>query len=132
VLTLKSRIGRIHTIASGDPVGYNRRFVARRETRVATLPVGYADGYRRAMSGAARVIIGDRLADVLGTISMDLIAVDVTDIPGAKLGDEVILLGSSPSCCADAAAWAGLLGTIPYEVLCGISPRVPRRYRGGR
>jgi len=131
VLALKSRIGRIHTIAPGDPVGYNRSFLAGRETRVATVPVGYADGYRRSMSGAARVIVEDHFAAVLGTISMDLIAVDVTDIPSAGLDGEVILLGSSPNCRLDAAAWAGLLGTIPYEILCGISPRVPRRLRGG-
>ncbi len=126
VLTLKSRIGRIQTIAPGESVGYNRRFVAARETDVATVPVGYADGYRRSLSGMARVIIRDRFVDVLGTISMDMIAIDVTEVPGACVGDEVILLGSAPDCCVDAAAWADWLGTIPYDVLCGISPRVPR------
>ncbi len=126
VLTLKSRIGQIQTIVPGESVGYNRRFIAARETDVATVPVGYADGYRRSLSGVARVIIRDRFVDVLGTISMDMIVIDVTEVPDACLGDEVILLGSAPNCRIDAAAWADSLGTIPYEILCGISPRVPR------
>ena len=128
VLTLKSRIGRILTVPPRESVGYGRRFIAGRQTRTATIPAGYADGYRRSLGGKARVIIRDRLADVLGTISMDMIVADVTDIPEADVGDDVILLGSSPGCRVDAADWASLLGTIPYEVLCGIGPRVPRIY----
>ena len=128
VLTLKSRIGRIHTVPPGESVGYSRRFVAERHTRAATIPAGYADGYSRSLSGKARVIVQDRLVDVIGTISMDMIVADITDVPGAEVGDEVILLGSSADCRVDAADWASLLGTIPYEVLCGISPRVPRVY----
>jgi alanine racemase len=129
VLSLKTRIGHLHSIGVGDSVGYNRRFTASRRMRVATLPVGYADGFRRALGGRSRVIIRDRWADVLGTVSMDMTAVDVTDVPDAGEGDEVILLGRSSSCLLDADVWADLLGTIPYEVLCGISPRVPRVYR---
>jgi alanine racemase len=129
VLSLKTRIGHVRTIEAGESVGYNRRFTASRSTRVATLPVGYADGFRRSLSGKSRVIIRDRWAEVLGTVSMDMMAVDVTDIPEAGEGEEVILLGRSSRCRLDAESWAGLLGTIPYEVLCGISPRVPRLYR---
>ncbi len=128
VLTLKSRIGRIQTISPGESVGYNRRFIARRDTKVATVPIGYADGYRRSLSGMGRVIIRDRFVDVLGTISMDMLAVDATEVPGAAVGDEVILLGSTQNCRIDAANLADSLGTISYEVLCGISPRVPRCY----
>ena len=128
VLTLKARVGRIHTIRSGESAGYNRRFVATRETRAATLPVGYADGYDRRLTGLGRVILRGRLAPVLGAVSMDMIVVDITDVPEAGMEDEVILLGSTPECRMDAADWAEMLGTIPYEVLCGISLRVPRLY----
>ncbi|NWG12468.1 MAG: alanine racemase [Acidobacteria bacterium] len=126
VLTFKSRVARIQTISAGESVGYNRRFIARRKTDVATVPVGYADGYRRSLGGKAKVIVKGRCAEVLGTISMDMITVDVTEVPDARVGDEVILLGSSANCRVDAASWADALGTIPYEILCGISPRVPR------
>ena len=128
VLSLKTRIGHLHQIEAGESVGYNRRFTASRKMRVATLPAGYADGFRRSLSGRSKVIVRDCWAEVLGTVSMDLAVIDVTGIPEAHEGDEVILLGSSPSCRLDADVWADLLGTIPYEVLCGISPRVPRLY----
>jgi alanine racemase len=129
VLQLRTRIGRVADIAPGTPVGYNCRFVAPRPMRAATLGIGYADGYRRALAVRARVIVRDAWAAVLGAVSMDLIVVDVTDIPGAREGDEAILLGSSASCRVDAADLAAAAGTIPYEVLCGIGPRVPRVYR---
>jgi alanine racemase len=127
-LTLKTRLGRIHEILAGDSIGYNRRFIASRDMRVATLPIGYADGYRRDLMDLAKVIINDRWARVLGAISMDSIVVDISELPEAREGDEVILLGSSARCCMDAKVWADLLGTIPYEILCGISSRVPRVY----
>lgn len=126
VLSLKTCISRICTIAAGESIGYNRRFIASRRTRAATLPIGYADGYPRALTGKARVIVRDRWADVLGTISMDMIVIDVTELPEVVEGQEVLLLGSSPRCRMDAAVWAELIGTIPYEILCGIGPRVPR------
>jgi alanine racemase len=129
VLTLKTRVGRIHSIRVGESAGYNRRFVAARETRAATLPIGYADGYDRRLTGLGRTIIRGGWAPVLGAVSMDMIVVDVTDLPGVAVEDEVILLGSAPECRMDAADWAGILETIPYEVLCGISPRVPRVYK---
>lgn len=127
-LALKSRIGRLHDLAPGDSVGYNRRFIAPRPMRAATIPIGYADGCRRGLTDKGRVIIRDRYAGLLGTISMDMIVADVTAIEDAAVGDEVTLLGSSPRCRVDAADWAEALGTIPYEVLCGIGPRVPRTY----
>ncbi len=132
VLTLKTRIGRLHTIKPGHTVGYNRRFKASRVTRGATLPIGYADGYRHRLTGHGRVIIRDQWAEVLGAVAMDMMVVDVTDIPNVAEGDEVILLGSSSRCHMSAQDWAGLLGTISYEVLCSISPRVPRIYKKSR
>ncbi len=128
VMTLKTRIGCLRTIQAGSSVGYNRRFVAGITTRTAILPIGYADGYRRDMSGKAHVIIHGRPAPVLGTISMDMIVIDVSSIPEAAEGDEVILLGNSPHFRADASAWAEWAGTIPYEILCGLGSRIPRIY----
>ena len=127
-LSLKSRIGRIETISAGASVGYNRQFTAARTTRIATLPVGYADGYRRSLAGKGEVIVRDRMVPVLGSVNMDMIVIDVTELPEVEDGEEVILIGSSPHCRVDAATLAQLLGTSPYEILCGISARVPRLY----
>ncbi len=129
VLTLKTRVGYIHTIHSGESAGYNRRFVAERETRAATLPIGYADGFSSRLAGQGKVIIRGQWAPILGAISMDMIVVDITDLPEVREADEAVLLGSSGECRMDATDLADLLGTIPYEVLCGISSRVPRIYR---
>jgi len=131
VLTMKTRVGHIHTVRAGESIGYNRRFIAARETRAVTLPIGYADGCDRRLAGQGRVIIRGRWAPVLGAISMDMIVADITDLPEVREGDEVILLGSTAECRMDASVWATLLGTIPYEILSRISPRVPRVYRGG-
>ena len=129
-LSLKSTVCQIHTLSPGTSVGYNRLFVAPRVTRAATLPIGYADGYRRSLAGKANAIVRDRKVPVLGSVNMDMIVIDVTDVADVREGDEVILLGSSAGCRIDAAAWAELLGTNPYEILCGIGPRVPRIYLG--
>ena len=129
-LSLKSTVCQILTLAPGTSVGYNRLFVAPRTTRTATLPIGYADGYRRSLVGKASVIVRDRMVPVLGAINMDMIVIDITDVPDVNEGDEVILLGSNAAGRVDAATWAELLGTITYEVLCGIGPRVPRIYLG--
>ena len=128
--SLKSTVCQILTLAPGTSVGYNRLFVAPRTTRTATLPIGYADGYRRSLVGKANVIVRDRMVPVLGAINMDMIVIDITDVPDVSEGDEVILLGSNAAGRVDAATWAELLGTITYEVLCGIGPRVPRIYLG--
>jgi alanine racemase len=128
VLAFKTRVGPIRFLQAGEPIGYNRRFTASRNTRAAILPVGYADGYNRRMGNRGKVIIRDQWAPVIGTVSMDMIAVDLTDLPEAKEGDEVILLGSSPHCSMSADEWAVILETIPYEVLCAIATRVPRIY----
>ena len=128
VLTLKSRVGHIHTIRAGESVGYNRRFIARQDTRAATLPAGYADGYSRGLTGSGRVLVGGRWTPVLGAVSMDMIVIDITGLPEVREEDEAVLLGSTSECRMDAAVWATFLNTIPYEVLCGISARVPRIY----
>jgi alanine racemase len=90
--------------------------------------VGYADGLSRTLSNRGYAIVRDRRARIVGSISMDLSLLDVTDIPGANFGDEVILLGQSEHCSVTALDIAGLLDTVPYEVLCSIGKRVPRIY----
>jgi len=127
-LTLKTRVATIRWLEPGEPLGYNRRFTASRATRVATLPVGYADGYGRRLEGRGKVIVRDSWAPVIGAVSMDMISVDLTDLPEVETGDEVILLGASARCRMGAEQWADLIDTVHYEVLCGIAARIPRRY----
>jgi alanine racemase len=126
VLSLKTRIGSVRALRRGEPTGYGRLFSASRSSRIGILPVGYADGFSRRFSNRGRVIIGDRWARIAGAVSMDMTAVDITDLPEVQEGDEVILLGSSPRCRLTAREWSDTLRTVPYEVLCGIAGRVPR------
>ena len=116
----------VKTIAPGDQVSYGGTFTAARDTRVMTVPVGYADGYRRGLSGKGCVLVRGQRAPILGRVCMDQIMVDVTDIPGAQVGDEVVLLGAQGEDCISAQEMADWLGTISYEVLCSPSARVPR------
>jgi alanine racemase len=127
-LSLKTKIGPTRSIKEGETVGYSRKYKASRETRLTTLCIGYADGFNRRLGNRAKVIIQDQYAPVIGNVSMDMIAVDLTDVPGAREGDEVTILGSSPHCSVTADDWASILETVPYEVLCGITPRIPRIY----
>jgi alanine racemase len=128
VLSFKTRIGPIREAQRGDSIGYGRRFRASGTMRYATLPVGYADGFPRSLSCNCRAIIREQWVEVIGTVSMDMITVDLTGRPDVREGDEVILIGSAGSCSITADTWAQALGTIPYEILCGISARVPRIY----
>ena len=128
VLTWKTRIIALRDIAEGTPVGYNRRWRADRPTRLAVIPVGYGDGFNRHLSSAGQVILHDHYAPIAGNVSMDLTMIDVTDIPSAAIGDEVLLIGRSQHCSIGADDQARLAGTIVYEILCGLSPRVPRVY----
>jgi alanine racemase len=128
VLTWKTRVIALRDIAPGAPVGYNQRWQSARPTRLAVIPVGYGDGFSRHLSNCGRVILQDRYAPIVGNVSMDLTMIDVTDIPAAAIGDEVLLIGRSPHCSIGADEHARLAGTIVYEILCGLSPRVPRVY----
>jgi alanine racemase len=128
VLTWKTRIIALRDIAPGTPVGYNQRWHAARPTRLAVIPVGYGDGFSRHLSKGGQVILHDHYAPITGNVSMDLTMIDVTDIPEAAIGDEVLLIGRSPHCSVGADDQARLAGTIVYEILCGLSPRVPRVY----
>ena len=127
-----TRVARLKEIPAGASVGYGRTFVAARPSRIATLPVGYADGYSRRLSNAAEVLIGGRRAPIVGRISMDLITVDVTDLPTVAPGDAVTLMGRDGSEEITAEELAAKLGTISYEILCDVGKRVPRVYRDGQ
>jgi alanine racemase len=128
VLTLQTTVAHLRTIQPGDAVSYNRTFVATRRTRIAVLPLGYADGYNRRLSNRGAVLIHGRRAPVVGLVCMDMTMVDVTDIPDAQLGDEAVLIGRQGQDAIGADEVAEWTGTIPYEVLCAIGPRVPRTY----
>jgi alanine racemase len=128
VLSWKTRVLTVKDIAAGEAVGYMGTYVTKERSRIAVLPVGYADGYPRLLSNRARVIVRGEYAPVVGRVSMDLTAVDVGRIPGVAVGDEVVLIGSSGAKCVDAVELARLCESVPYEILCGISQRVPRVY----
>jgi Alr-MurF fusion protein len=125
VSTLKTTIAQIKHLHEGDTIGYNRRGIAAPGTVIATVRIGYADGYSRNLgNGAGKMWIKDRLAPTIGSISMDLTMIDITGIPGAREGDEVIVFGKELS-VSQLAVWAQ---TIPYEILTGVSQRVKRIY----
>jgi len=128
VLTWKTRILSMRDFAANHALGYGGTYVTKAPAHVAVLPVGYADGYNRQLSNRGRVIVRDHYAPIIGSISMDLTLVDVTGIPGIAVGDEVILLGTRDGLSVDALEHARLANSSPYEILCNISKRVPRRY----
>ena len=128
VLTWKTRILSLRDFAANQPLGYGATYVTKAPAHVAVLPVGYADGYNRQLSNRGRVIVREHYAPIVGRISMDLTLADVTGIPGIDVGDEVILLGASEGLSVDALEHAELANSTPYEILCNISKRVPRRY----
>jgi alanine racemase len=128
ILTWKTRILSLRDFAANQPLGYGATYVTKAPARVAVLPVGYADGYNRQLSNRGRVIVREHYAPIVGRISMDLTLVDVTGIPEISVGDEVILLGTHDGLSVDALEHAELANSTPYEILCNISKRVPRKY----
>jgi alanine racemase len=126
VLAWKTRVISLRSVQAGETAGYGRTFVAKRETRLALLPVGYADGFNRLLSNRGHVLVRGQQAPIAGRVSMDQTVVDVTGIPQVGIGDEVVLLGSQGEHTIDAWELADLTGTVPWEVLCAISSRVPR------
>jgi len=127
-LTWKSRVIQIKKVEKGQPVSYGGTFVASRPSTLAVLPVGYADGYSRALSNKGHVLIGGQPAPVVGRVCMDLTVVDVTDHPAVRPGDEAVLLGQQGAAAITADDLAAWQDTISYEVLCRIGPRVTRVY----
>jgi alanine racemase len=129
-LEWKTVVAMVKTLRAGRSVGYGRTFTADRDMTVATLPVGYADGYRRSLSNRGRVLINGREAPIVGRICMDQMMVDVTDIPGVVPGTEAVLIGRSGELFYGADDMARDAETIGYEIVCDISKRVARVYTG--
>jgi alanine racemase len=133
VMRVRTEIVDVRTIAAGEAVGYGALFRAARQSRIATVPMGYADGLSRQLSNRGHLLVRGKRAPIVGAVSMDMSMIDVTDIPGVSLRDEVVVLGTQEgelgreSITADEVA--SRIGTIPWEVLTSISRRVPRFYR---
>ena len=130
VMSFRTRVAQVRRVPEGTGVSYGHRFVAKRPTDLAVIPVGYADGYSRHLSNVGEVLVRGQRARVVGTVCMDWTMIDVTDIPGVMVGDEVTLLGCDNGQCISADEWAQRIGTISYEVFCQFSKRVPRVNRG--
>ena len=128
-LTLKAQVYLIREYAANAPLGYGANFVTQRPSRIAVLPIGYGDGWRRGLSGRCRVLVRGQFAPTVGTIGMDLTLADVTDVPGAQPGDEVMLIGTNGKASILPTEPARALGTVASEVLSGLTKRVPRVYR---
>ncbi|HKZ17866.1 MAG TPA: alanine racemase [Geobacteraceae bacterium] len=132
VMHLRSKVAMLKWVDTGNSVSYARRFVAESKTLVASVPVGYADGYSRALTNRGEALVRGMRAKVAGTVCMDWVMLDVTDIPDVAVGDVVTMLGcDGAGNCVRAEELAERSGTIPYEVFCNISKRVPRVYVGG-
>ena len=125
VMRWRTAIARLKELPPGHAIGYGTTFVTRRPSVIATLPLGYADGYNRRLSNRGEVLVRGQRAPVVGRVSMDLTTIDVTDVEGAAVGDEVVLLGDG----IPAEELAAKLDTISYEVFCNVGARVPRVYR---
>lgn len=127
VMSVKSIVAMVKTIEKGTTVSYGRTFTAEKDMKIATVPIGYADGYTRRLSGKARMIVGGEYVNVIGRICMDMCMIDVTGLD-VKAGDEVTVLGKVGDKCVSADELAEKSGTINYEITCDISKRVPRVY----
>lgn len=128
-LSLKTRIVFIKDTPAGRSISYGRTYVTHKQTRIATLPVGYADGYARNLSNRAEVLVRGKRAPVVGKVTMDQTMIDVGHIKGVKVGDEVVLIGKQGRDEIRTEKLARLAGTIAYETICAISNRVPRIYK---
>lgn len=133
VMRVSSAVSALRELLPGDAVGYGATFRAARPSRIATIPMGYADGLSRALSNIGHVLVRGVRAPIVGNVSMDLTTIDVTDVPGVAVGDECVVLGTQKGPLGEAtigaAEIARSLGTIPWEVLTSVSRRVPRFYR---
>jgi alanine racemase len=131
VLSFKSRIVFMKNVSEGSPISYGRTFYTQRRTRIATVPVGYGDGYNRKLSNNGFVLIHGKRCPIVGVVCMDQIMVDVGGVPEARVGDIVVLYGAQGDDIITVEEIAERVGTIPYEVTCWLARRVPRVYIGG-
>ena len=127
----RTEVLRVRMLQQGESAGYGRTFRATRPTRLATIPLGYGDGLLRSASNRGHVLIRGVRCPIVGNVAMDLTTVDVSQVPDASIGDEVLLLGVQDGVSLDARDLAEAAGTIPYEVLTNVSRRVPRVYVNG-
>ena len=130
VLSLHTRITQLKKVPKGETLGYSRTFTTKRDSLIATIPIGYQDGLSRGLSNQGRVLINGNFAPVVGRISMDWTILDVTDVQDVKVDDEVILIGEQNNLKITAEELAKLTDTISYEITCGINRRVTRKYVG--
>lgn len=128
VMSLKARITHVKEIDAGESVSYGRKFIASQKTKIASLPLGYADGYTRMLTGKAQALVNGIRVPVIGRICMDQCMIDVTGIEDAKVGDEVVLFGKQKNSFISIDEIAEKLGTINYEIVCMIGKRIPRVY----
>ncbi|MDH5527291.1 MAG: alanine racemase [Nitrospirota bacterium] len=131
VATWKASVLQVKEVPEGTPISYGGTFVTRRKSRIATLPVGYADGLRRELSNTGHALVRGRRVPIAGRVCMDMTMLDVTDVPGVRPGDEAVLMGRQGDLEITATELAGHCGTIAYEILCGVSDRVPRAHVNG-
>jgi alanine racemase len=130
VVAMRARIVELRTVRAGESVSYDATFRVERETRIATLPIGYADGYRRALGNRAHALIAGRRAPVVGVVTMDMTMLDVSGLD-VRIGDVATLLGRDGAARIDVSELAALANASPYEILTGLNARLPRRHLGG-
>jgi alanine racemase len=130
VMSWMSLVADLKQVPEDYPISYGRTFITQRPSIIAAIPVGYADGYNRLFSNCGEVLIKGMRAPVVGRVCMDWTMVDVTDIPGVEVGDEVVLMGSQLDQEITPEEMGGRIGTIPYEILCAVGKRVQRIYKG--
>ncbi|MGV7221347.1 MAG: alanine racemase [Nitrospinales bacterium] len=129
VMQWKTHILQINKTPANTPLSYGQKFITKRDSLIATLPIGYADGLSRGLSNKMKVLIKGKVVPQIGTICMDMILVDVTDIADVSLNDEVVLIGKQGNEVIGADQMAEFLNTVPYEILCNVGKRVPRVYK---
>lgn len=127
-MTLKAHVTNVKKIEKGSSVSYGRKYTASQEVKIATIPIGYADGYSRLLSNKAQVLVDGTLCNIVGNICMDQCMIDVTNVNNIAIGDEVILFGMGDGAELSVESLADKMGTISYEILCNVSKRVPRIY----
>ena len=130
VLSLKTKIVYLKDVPQGRSISYGRTYITEKASRIATLPIGYADGYGRILSNRASVLVKGQKAPVVGKVTMDQTMIDVGHIKGVKIGDEVVLIGRQGKLQMSTEEIARVSKTIPYEIVCSITNRVPRVYKG--
>lgn len=131
VMSLKTSIGLVKKIKAGSQVSYGRTYTAPEDRVIATIPLGYADGFPRCLSNKGRMLVGGQFVPIIGRVCMDQIMLDVTDVPNVKMGDEVVVFGRQGDNAIYVEELAEMAGTITHEIVCGIAKRVPRVYIDG-